>query len=104
MVADACFKGDRIALRNLINGVRYPSPAEIDALERMLRTPITLMLEPALLIYRNGPWPALRGTAQIRHEFELRAKGVPVDPDPHFYDNQLSGYRFYGPNGEIRVD
>lgn len=95
-VADACIGGDYARLSNLAAGKLYPSPGEIEALEALFKLPVNVLLEPCMLVYRKGPWPVPRGTAQWKHEAELRARGVEVDPTPGFYETQLAGWRYVG--------
>lgn len=45
------------SVRLLIYGHRYPSPDEIKSLESIFGMPIEVLLEPDLLVHRNGPWP-----------------------------------------------
>ncbi len=99
-VADACTGGSTIRLNNICNGMAFPSPDEIDAFEALFKHPITVLLDPCLSVYRDGPWPVPRGTALFMHEQKLREQGVRVDPTPGFFETQLSGLRVVRENGE----
>lgn len=95
-VADA-IGCDVFRVKNICQGMTYPSADEIRGLEMLFKLPITIMLEPAMLIYRDGAvWPPHRGGAAIRYEWELRTRGIKVDPDPDFYDTQLSWLKLGG--------
>ncbi|WP_061681848.1 helix-turn-helix domain-containing protein [Microbacterium laevaniformans] len=95
-VADA-IGCNKFRVKNMCQGMTYPSPDEIRALERLFGMPVDVMLEPALLIYRDGKvWPPHIGPASIHYEYELRARGVKVDPDPDFFSTQLPWLKLGG--------
>ena len=91
-VADALECDHKQRVRNLCNGHIYPSPEEILALEKLFNLPIEVLLEPAMLIYRNGPWPPLRGLDAYRYEQALKDRGLlpNLDPSP---EDQLAAWR-----------
>jgi hypothetical protein len=51
-----------VRVANLTQGHVYPSPDEIEVLQRLFGMPIETLLEEALLVYRND-WPPPRGAA-----------------------------------------
>ncbi|MEW1834532.1 helix-turn-helix transcriptional regulator [Microbacterium sp. NPDC079995] len=52
-------------VRNIINGNAFPSPTEIQQLERLFGLPVEVLLDAEMLEFRNGPWPPPRGTALL---------------------------------------
>lgn len=83
---------DVIRVRNISNGHVYPHPDEIAALEKLFSLPIEVLLEPQMLIYRNGPWPPLRGAEAFQYEQALKAQGLLPDLDPS-PEEQVTAWR-----------
>ena len=63
-----------VRVSNLTKGHVHPSPEEIDSLERLFGMPVEVLLEEALLEFRDN-WPPPRGIAAYlakveRHDAE----------------------------------
>jgi len=67
---------NRARVNNICKGITFPSPDEIAALERLFGVPIEVLLDPAMLEYRDpAKWPPLRGFQQMQVEYRrLRAE------------------------------
>ncbi|KZE89095.1 helix-turn-helix domain-containing protein [Microbacterium sp. TNHR37B] len=73
----AALRTDTVRVANLTKGHTYPTPDEIEALERLFGLPVDVLFEPDLLVFRDD-WPesqGLRQAATKRAELErLRRK------------------------------
>lgn len=63
-----------IRVANLTKGHTYPSPEEIEALQRLFGLPPEVLFDAEMLEFRDGPWPVPEGTALFQFRAEMRAR------------------------------